>query len=95
MSTILFFIHFFTIKMPESSDCTYDLLIKDYTEINLDRMTNENMVTMCRHHLTKYFESFTERELIDHINDQEHEDTADELISTHYGINPPDCYITA
>tara|TARA_B100000965_G_scaffold325784_1_gene288110 strand:- start:1306 stop:1551 length:246 start_codon:yes stop_codon:yes gene_type:complete len=80
--------------MPEYNDCTFDQLVVDYTEINLDRMTNENMVTMCRASLTKYFESFTERELIDHINDQEHEDTADELICTHYGINPPDCYIT-
>ena len=80
--------------MPQYNDCTFDQLVVDYTEINLDRMTNENMVTMCRHHLRKYFESFSERELIDHINDQEHEDTADELISTHYGINPPDCYIT-
>ena len=80
--------------MPESNDCTFDLLIKDYTEINLDRMTNENMVTMCRYHLTKYFESFTERELIDHINDQELEETADEIISSLYGINPPDCFIT-
>ena len=86
MSTILFFIHFFTIIMPESSDCTYDLLIKDYTEINLDRMTNENMVTMCRHHLTKYFESFTERELIDHINEQELTETADEIISSLYCV---------
>ena len=80
--------------MPEANDCTFDLLIKDYTEINLDRMTNENMVTMCRASLTKYFESFTERELIDHINDQELEETADEIISSLYGINPPDCYIT-
>ncbi len=93
MSTILFFIHFFTIIMPESSDCTYDLLIKDYTEINLDRMTNENMVTMCRHHLTKYFESFNEHELIEHINDQEDEETANDLISSLYGMNPPDCFI--
>ena len=79
--------------MPESNDCTFDLLIKDYTEINLDRMTDENMVTMCRHHLTKYFESFTERELIDHINEQELTETADEIISSLYGINPPDCFI--
>ena len=39
-------------------------------------------------------ENMTEKGLIDHINEVECDETADEIISTHYGINPPDCYIT-
>lgn len=80
--------------MPEANDCTFDYLVKDYVEIELDRMDNKDMERYIRSSLTEYFNSFSERELIDHINDQEFEETADELISTHYGKNPPDCYIT-
>ena len=80
--------------MPEANDCTFDYLVKDYVEIELDRMNNNDMERYIRSSLTEYFSWFTERELIDHINDQEFEETADEIISTHYGTNPPDCFIT-
>ena len=43
MSTILFFIHFFTIIMPEAKDCTFDALVENYAEIVLDRMDNKDL----------------------------------------------------
>ena len=64
-------------------DCTFDHLIEDYTQIVLDYDS-----------LISYYEKMTEHELIEHINEMECSETADEIISTHYGLNPPDCYIT-
>ena len=80
--------------MPEYNDCTFDILVSNYVELELERMDKFQMKQYIRSTLTNYFTSFSERELIDHINDQELTETADELIGTLYGINPPDCYIT-
>ncbi|OUV53030.1 MAG: hypothetical protein CBC73_05090 [Flavobacteriales bacterium TMED113] len=80
--------------MPQYNDCTYDQLVEDYTEIMLDRMTPNDLYEFARESVMDRLENMSERELIDHINEVECEDTADEIISTHYGINPPDCFIT-
>jgi len=84
----------FVSLMPEYNDCTFDILVSNYVELELERMDKFQMKQYIRSTLTNYFTSFSERELIDHINDQELTETADELIGTLYGINPPDCYIT-
>ena len=80
--------------MPQYNDCTYDQLVEDYTEIMLDRMTPNDLYEFARESVMDRLENMSERELIDHINGVEDQDTADDIISTHYGINPPDCYIT-
>ena len=80
--------------MPELNDCTFDQLIEDYADIVIDRMDFQELYEFARETVIDRFENMTERQLIDHINEIECEETADEIISTHYGINPPDCYIT-
>ena len=80
--------------MPEANDCTIDLLIERYADVNLERMNQSQKDQYIRSTLVNYYESMTEKELIYFINDQELEETADEIISSLYGINPPDCYIT-
>ena len=79
--------------MPEANDCTFDQLVEDYADINLDRMDNAQMKQYVRNTLIDFYGKMTENELINFINDQELEETADEIISTHYGTNPPDCFI--
>ena len=93
MSTILFFIHFFTIIMPEANDCTFDALVENYTDIVLDRMDNKDLEQYVWDSLMDYYEKMTEHELIEHINEMEDKETADDIIGSCYGINPPDCYI--
>ena len=80
--------------MPESNDCTFDLLIERYADVNLERMNQSQKDQYIRSTLVNYYESMTEKELIHFINDQELEENADEIIGTLYGINPPDCFIT-
>tara|TARA_B100001996_G_scaffold333238_1_gene282758 strand:- start:1081 stop:1395 length:315 start_codon:yes stop_codon:yes gene_type:complete len=80
--------------MPEAMDCTFDHLIEDYTQIVLDRMDSKDLEQYVYDSLISYYEKMTEHELIEHINEMECSETADEIISTHYGLNPPDCYIT-
>ena len=79
--------------MPEANDCTFDLLIERYADVNLERMNQSQKDQYIRSTLVNYYESMTEKELIYFINDQELEETADEIISSLYGINPPDCFI--
>ncbi len=93
MSTILFFIHFFTVIMPEANDCTFDALVENYTDIVLDRMDNKDLEQYVWDSLTDYYEKMTENELIEHINEMEDKETADDIIGSCYGINPPDCFI--
>ncbi len=95
MSTILFFIHFFTVIMPEANDCTFDKLIEDYAEIVTDRLYED---PKSLHHyvletFVDYYENMTEHELINHINEMEDPETADDIIGSLYGTNPPDCFI--
>ena len=85
-----FGIHF----MPEYNDCTYDQLVEDYADIVIDRMDFQELYEFARETVIDRLENMTEKGLIDHINELECKETADEIISTHYGINPPDCYIT-
>ncbi len=82
--------------MPQYQDCTFDQLIEDYAELQANRLHEDpdSAYQFIYETLSAQYERMTERELIDHINEVECEDTADEIISTHYGINPPDCFIT-
>ena len=80
--------------MPEINDCTFDKLIETYAEINVDRMDMGSLIDFAMETLVAYYERMSERELIDHINEMEDEETADDIIGALYGINPPDCYIT-
>ena len=79
--------------MPEANDCTFDALVEHYADLNLERMDRFQMKQYIRSSLIDYYGSMTENELIHFINDQELEETADELIGSCYGTNPPDCYI--
>ena len=79
--------------MPEYQDCTFDKLIETYAEINVDRMDMGSLIDFAMETLVAYYERMSERELIDHINEMEDEETADDIIGAHYGINPPDCFI--
>ena len=80
--------------MPQYNDCTFDQLIEDYADIVIDRMDFQELYEFARETVIDRLENMTERGLIDHINELECQETADEIISTHYGINPPDCFIT-
>ena len=80
--------------MPEYNDCTYDQLVEDYADIVIDRMDFQELYEFARETVIDRLENMTEKGVIDHINAVECDETADEIISTHYGINPPDCYIT-
>ena len=96
-SNVLGFIHLLLSGihfMPEYNDCTYDQLVEDYADIVIDRMDFQELYEFARETVIDRFENMTERGLIDHINELECKETADEIISTHYGINPPDCFIT-
>ena len=93
MSTILFLLFFFTSIMPEALDCTFDALVENYAEIVLDRMDNKDLEQYVWDSLMDYYEKMTEHELIEHINEMEDKETADDIIGSCYGINPPDCFI--
>ena len=96
-SNVLGFIHLLLSGihfMPEYNDCTYDQLVEDYADIVIDRMDFQELYEFARETVIDRLENMTEKGLIDHINDLECKETADEIISTHYGINPPDCFIT-
>ena len=80
--------------MPEYQDCTFDKLIETYAEINVDRMDMGSLIDFAMETLVAYYERMSERELIDHINEMEDKEDADNIIGALYGINPPDCYIT-
>ena len=81
--------------MPELNDCTFDLLIEEYAELQANRLHEDPATAFQFIHetLVAYYERMTEKELIDHINEMECDETADDLIGTLYGINPPDCFI--
>tara|TARA_B100001778_G_scaffold272681_1_gene234935 strand:+ start:308 stop:682 length:375 start_codon:yes stop_codon:yes gene_type:complete len=85
-------IHF----MPELNDCTFDLLIEEYAELQANRLHEDPATAFQFIHetLVDRYENMTERELIDNINEWECKETADDLIGTLYGTNPPDCFIT-
>ena len=91
--SILFLLFFFTTIMPEAKDCTYDILVEQYTEIVLDRMDIKDLQQYVWDSLTDYFEKMNEHELIEHINEMECKETADDIIGSCYGSNPPDCFI--
>ena len=91
--SILFLLFFFTAIMPEAKDCTFDALVENYTDIVLDRMDNKDLEQYVWDSLTDYYEKMTEHELIEHINEMEDPETADDIIGSCYGINPPDCFI--
>ena len=82
--------------MPEYQACTFDLLIEEYAELQTQRLHEDPATAFqfINETLIAQYERMTERELIDHINEGECEETADDLIGTLYGINPPDCFIT-
>ena len=81
--------------MPELNDCTFDLLIEEYAELQANRLHEDpsSAYQFIHETLVAYYERMTEKELIDHINEMECDETADDLIGTLYGINPPDCFI--
>ena len=91
--SILFLLFFFTAIMPEAKDCTFDILVENYTDIVLDRMDSKDLEQYVWDSLTDYFEKMTEHELIEHINEMEDKETADDIIGACYGSNPPDCFI--
>ena len=91
--SILFLLFFFTSIMPEANDCTFDKLIETYADINIDRMDMGALIDFATETLVAYYERMSERELIDHINEMEDKETADDIIGSLYGINPPDCFI--
>ena len=96
-SNVLGFIHLLLSGihfMPEYNDCTYDQLVEDYADIVIDRMDFQELYEFARETVIDRLENMTERELIDNINEWECKETADDLIGTLYGTNPPDCYIT-
>ena len=80
--------------MPEYNDCTFDKFTEDYAEIILDRMDSKDLEQYVYDSLIDYYQNMTEKEFIEHVNEMEDEETADELIGLYYGKNPPDCYIT-
>ena len=82
--------------MPEYKDCTFDLLIEEYAELQTQRLHEDpaSAFQFIYETLAMQYERMTEKELIDHINEVEDEETADDLIGTLYGTNPPDCVIT-
>ena len=82
--------------MPEYKDCTFDLLIEEYAELQTQRLHEDpsSAFEFIYETLVAQYERMTERQLIDHINEVECDETADDLIGTLYGTNPPDCYIT-
>ena len=82
--------------MPEYNDCTFDLLIDEYAELQTQRLHEDpaSAFQFIYETLAMQYERMTEKELIDHINEVECDETADDLIGTLYGTTPPDCYIT-
>ena len=74
--------------MPEYNDCTFDQLIEDYADIVIDRMDFQELYEFARETVIDPLENITEKGLIDHINEVECDETADEISSHHYGINP-------
>ena len=86
----------FVSLMPEYQDCTFDLLIDEYAELQANRLHEDpdSAFQFIHETLVDRYERMTERELIDYINEWECKETADDLIGTLYGTNPPDCYIT-
>ena len=81
--------------MPELNDCTFDQLIEDYAELQANRLHEDpsSAYQFIYETLIMQYERMSERELIDHVNEMEDPETADDLIGTLYGINPPDCFI--
>ena len=92
-SLIHHYLGFFSL-MPEYQDSVFDKFTEDYAEIVLDRMDSKDLEQYVWDSLLDYFQNMTEKEFIDHVNEMEDQETADELISLYYGNNPPDCYIT-
>tara|TARA_B100000427_G_scaffold134027_1_gene111485 strand:- start:429 stop:722 length:294 start_codon:yes stop_codon:yes gene_type:complete len=94
-SFIHYYLGFFSL-MPELNDCTFDLLIEEYAELQANRLHEDpsSAYQFIHETLVAYYERMTEKELINHISEMEDPETADDLIGTLYGTNPPDCYIT-
>ena len=93
--SILFLLFFFTAIMPELNDCTFDQLIEDYAELQANRLHEDpsSAYQFIYETLSAQYERMTENELIEHINEMECKDTADDIIGCLYGSNPPDCFI--
>ena len=53
--SILFLLFFFTAIMPEAKDCTFDILVENYTEIVLDRMDSKDLEQYVWDSLMDYF----------------------------------------
>ena len=94
MDSLIHYYLGFVSLMPEINDSVFDKFTEDYAEIILDRMDSKDLEQYVWDSLLDYYQNMTEKEFIDHVNEMEDEETADELISLYYGKNPPDCYIT-
>ena len=72
--------------MPQNIDSNYDALVECYSDTEVERMTNCDMLRQFAYEtLVDRFENMTENELIEHVAEMGDE----EIIEQIYGNYPP------